>query len=64
MTRIDYEGGYKIQADGYDGDYINQTYYPDGQVMTRANFDIGMSGSQLEKYIKYDENRIPYSNIK
>lgn len=63
MTRIDYEGGYKIQADGYDGDYINQTYYPDGQVMTRANFDIGMSGSQLEKYIKYDENRIPYSNI-
>lgn len=63
MTRIDYEGGYKIQADGYDGDFINQTYYPDGQVMTRANFDIGMSGSQLEKYIKYDENRIPYSNI-
>ena len=63
MTRIDYEGGYKIQADGYDGDYINQTYYPDGQVMTRANFDIGMSGSQLEKYIKYDKNRIPYSNI-
>lgn len=63
MTRIDYEGGYKIQADGYNGDYINQTYYPDGQVMTRANFDIGMSGSQLEKYIKYDENRIPYSNI-
>ena len=63
MTRIDYEGGYKIQADGYDGDYINQTYYPDGQVMTRANFDIGMSGSQLSKYIKYDENRIPYSNI-
>lgn len=63
MTRIDYEGGYKIQADGYDGDFINQTYYPDGQVMTRANFDIGMSGSQLEKYIKYDENRVPYSNI-
>lgn len=63
MTRIDYEGGYKIQANGYDGDYINQTYYPDGQVMTRANFDIGMNESQLGKYIKYDENRIPYSNI-
>ena len=63
MTRIDYEGGYKIQANGYDGDYINQTYYPDGQVMTRANFDIGMNESQLGKYIKYDENKIPYSNI-
>lgn len=54
MTRIDYEGGYKIQANGYDGDYINQTYYPDGQVMTRANFDIGMNESQLGKYIKYE----------
>lgn len=63
MSRIDYEGGYVIRADGNNHDYVAQTYYPDGQIMTRTNYDIGMDGGQLKKYVKFDKNGIPYSTI-
>ena len=63
MSRIDYEGGYIIRADGNNHDYVAQTYYPDGQVMTRAHYDIGMDTDQLNKYVKFDKNGIPYSTI-
>ena len=63
MSRIDYEGGYIIRADGNNHDYVAQTYYPDGQVMTRTHYDIGMDGGQLKKYVKFDKNGIPYSTI-
>ncbi len=63
MSRIDYEGGYVIRADGNNHDYVAQTYYPDGQIMTRTHYDIGMDGGQLKKYVKFDKNGIPYSTI-
>ena len=63
MSRIDYEGGYIIRADGNNHDYVAQTYYPDGQIMTRTHYDIGMDGGQLKKYVKFDKNGIPYSTI-
>ena len=63
MSRIDYEGGYIIRADGNNHDYVAQTYYPDGQIMTRTHYDIEMDGGQLKKYVKFDKNGIPYSTI-
>lgn len=63
MSRIDYEGGYVIRADGNNHDYVAQTYYPDGQIMTRTHYDIGMYGGQLKKYVKFDKNGVPYSTI-
>lgn len=63
MSRIDYEGGYVIRADGNNHDYVAQTYYPDGQIMTRTHYDIGMDGGQLKKYVKFDKNGVPYSTI-
>ena len=63
MVRTDYEGGYTIKAEGNKGDYIEQTYYPDGQLMTNVQYDIGMNSSQLSKYITFDEDGVPYSTV-
>ena len=61
LTRINYEGGYVLEA-RHGSDFVRQSYYPDGQVMTSPKVSIGTSSESFNKYVRFDGNGLAYMN--
>ena len=59
LSKIDYEGGYVLEA-RHGGDFVKQLYYPDGQLMTRPKFAISGDADSFKKYVHFDEKGVPH----
>lgn len=56
VSRINYEGGYTLRASNDKGDYIEQSYHPDGRPMSEATYDVGVDDAQFKQFFKADAN--------
>lgn len=56
VSRINYEGGYMLRASNDKGDYIEQSYHPDGRPMSEATYDVGVDDAQFKQFFKADAN--------
>ena len=55
LKRISYEGGYVLRAEKGIG-YVEQTYYPDGIVMSRPKINVDVSSDIYKRFIREGES--------
>ncbi len=55
LTRKEYEGGYLLRVD-HGSNYIEQAYYPDGQLMALPRFDMDVTSESMSQYIRTDRH--------